>query len=86
MFQNKINKNGVEKRIIRHSTSLNQISFLANETFKNNNFIIKENEALKKKYAALKNKFNTVEQTTLDDTSRKLVSFLLKSHSFIDPV
>jgi hypothetical protein len=48
---------------------------LANETFKNNNFIIKENEDLKKKYAALKNKFNTVEQTTIDDSSQKTVSF-----------
>ena len=38
-----------------HSASLNQISYLANETFKNNNLIIKENENLKKRYATLKN-------------------------------
>ncbi len=49
-------RNKVGKQPIGNSASLNQISYLAIETFKNNNLIIKENEDLKEKYATLENR------------------------------
>jgi hypothetical protein len=45
---------------------------LAIETFKNNDFIIKENETLKKNNAALKNKLKTVEQSVVGVILKKL--------------